>query len=89
MEVGYRITVQWSGADSAFVAAVPDLPGCLPTGRRGKPQSATSKKLSSSGSRPLKSSGIRSRHPGAKAQRPPEPVMPPISGNNSCRPFTS
>lgn len=32
MRLRYRFTIRWSDADLAFVADVPDLPGCMAHG---------------------------------------------------------
>ena len=33
MGLRYTITIQWNGADDAFVATVPDLLGCMAHGK--------------------------------------------------------
>ena len=38
----YGIILYWSDADGAFVAEVPELPGCMAHGTRKKPRSNTS-----------------------------------------------
>ena len=47
----YEMIIYWSDEDQAFIAEVPELPGCAPTGRRIVGLCTTSKALFKSGSK--------------------------------------
>jgi hypothetical protein len=55
----YEVILDWSDADQAFVAEVPELPGCMATGRPQSEPLPSPRRRSSSGSILPGSSAIR------------------------------
>lgn len=63
--IKYEIILSWSNEDRAFVAEVPELPGCMALATREKPRSGTSSKRWSFGLTPHASSAIPYQNPRA------------------------
>lgn len=59
----YEVIIYWSAEDSAYVAEVPELPGCMAHGPSHEVRCNPFRTQSRSGSRRLRSSAIRSRRP--------------------------
>jgi hypothetical protein len=71
----YEIIIYWSQADEAFIAEVPELPGCAADGKTYKEALATWKSSFRNGSKPPKDSVALSPRraddsPSLKSQRP-------------------
>lgn len=58
----YEINLYWSQEDSAFIAEVPELPGCAADGSTYQEALATPKLSSANGSKPRRNWGGSSRH---------------------------
>jgi hypothetical protein len=56
----YEIIIYWSQADEAFIAEVPELPGCAADGKTYKEAPANSRSSFRNGSKPPKTSAVLS-----------------------------
>jgi len=79
----YEVIIYWSKTDGAFVAEVPELPGCVADGPPRQRRSPTPRSSSVSGLKPPSRSVAQSRHPVAGSRSPDTVSQSKIETPNS------